>query len=156
LYNDKITIKIKENKMNIAKALKQKNIIVQKINELQHEVQYENSKRVDAIRKIDIKQSHDELLQNIEKLINIKLSIFKASVPVREKIFRLSELKSQISFLRGINTTEGKQIEGREMEVDYVVIFDKLWAKEKTNEYEKEIEKIQDELDEFNYKTKIT
>jgi len=141
--------------MTLAKALKLKNRLAQKINNLKEEIQTENSARTDDPRKIKVEDLMIELKETIEKLIKLKISIFVASTPMRENILRLGELKSTILFLKGINTREGKIDNYGDNDIEYSVVFDKIYIKKKVINCEEEIDSLQDELDQFNHKTEI-
>jgi hypothetical protein len=141
--------------MILAKALKQKNRLAQRISKLQEEIQVENSSRVDDPKKINVEDSLAELESTTEKLIKIKIAIFVASTPVRENILRLGELKSKIVFLKGISTIEGKIRHYERGDVEYSVAKDKIWVKNQITICEQSIDCLQDELDTFNHTTNI-
>ena len=141
--------------MTLAKALKIKNRLTQKITRLQQEIQRENSARLDDPRKIDVEKSMTELKETIQELIRIKITIFIASTPMRENILKLSELKSEIVFIQSIDTKEGKISDYTGKETEYSVAYDKIWVKESVESCEKEIDSIQEELDKFNHTTEI-
>ena len=95
-----------------------------------------------------------EALNNtVEELIKIKIAIFVASTPVRENILRLGELKTKIQFIRGVNTTEGKVSNYGDDEVEYTVVYDKIWTRNTIENCEKYIDSLQEELDQFNHLT---
>jgi len=141
--------------MNLAKALKLKNRLIQKINELQTEVQTENSNRLDAERKISVEDSMKKLTETTEKLIQLKIAIFVATTPMRETILRLGELKSRILFLKGINVREGKTWDYGEKETEYSVVYDKIYVKKQVSICENSIDDLQEQLDKFNHNTEI-
>ena len=142
--------------MTLAKALKQKNRMAQKIAKLQQEIIRENSDRVDNPRKIDVKKLMIEYEHMVNYLIELKVKIFKASTPVRKDIFRLSELKSNIIFFNAIDTQEGKVDNyGTDKVTEFSAVFDKLWVKVNIEAKENEIDEIQDKLDKFNHITEI-
>jgi len=141
--------------MNLAKALKRKNRLAQKVNDLKTEIQRENRTRSDDSKKIDVGTLIEELRTSIDNLVKLKISIFVASTPMRENILRLGEMKAYITFLRTIDTREGKVSDYGETEVEYVATIDKIYVKTKIEKYEKEIDGIQDELDAFNHRTEI-
>ena len=141
--------------MNLAKALKSKNRLSQKIKELEIEIQTENSARADADRKIDVAKLVGEHNNSVDNLIKLKVAIFVASTPMRETILRLGELKSKIMFLKGINVTEGKVSNYGEGEIEYSVIYDKINNKDEVKRCEDMIDNYQEQLDEFNHKTEI-
>ena len=141
--------------MNLARALKLKNRLTQKINELQREVQVENSDRSDAERKIDVENSMKELTETTEKLIKLKIAVFVATTPMRETILRLGELKSRILFLKGIDVKEGKIWDYGEKETEYSAVYDKIYIKEQVAICENSIDDLQEQLDKFNHNTEI-
>lgn len=141
--------------MNIAKALKVKNRVVQKINRLQLEIQLNNSLRSDAKRKIKVEESMLKLEETTKKLLKLKIATFIASAPMRENILKLGELKSRIVFLGGISTAEGKVSNYGDDEVEYSVTYDNIYIKKETERCEEEIDSLQDELDAFNHNTEI-
>ena len=142
--------------MTLAKALKKKNRIAQKISTLQGEIQRENSARKDDLRKIDVNKLMTDLQAAKNDLIKLKIAIFIASTPQRDNILKLGELKSHVAFLRGISTTEGKVNDyGNDNEVEYTAVFDKLYIRTETERAEEEIDDIQDELDNFNHTAEV-
>ena len=141
--------------MTLAKALKKKNRLAQKISKLQQEIQRENSVKIDDPRKLKVEDLFSELNDKVAQLIKLKIAIFVASIDMRENILRLSELKSKIIFLQGINTREGKVSEYGDAFVEYTVVYDKLFVREQISLCEKKIDEIQDELDKFNHTTEI-
>ena len=141
--------------MTLAKALKRKNRLTQKISNLQQEIQRENSVRADDPRKIKVEDLMKELDERINELIKLKIVVFIASTPMRENILRLSELKSQITFLQGISTAEGKINSYGEEPVEYTVVYDKVWVKNIVESCEQKIDDIQEELDKFNHTTSV-
>lgn len=141
--------------MTLAKALKQKNRVTQKINKLQQEIQRENSVQIDDPRKIKVEDLMVELKKKVLQLIKLKIAIFIASTPMRENILTLSELKSEIVFLQSISTKEGKISEYGDTPIEYTAAFDKLYIRDQVEICEQKIDAIQDELDQFNHTTKI-
>ena len=123
--------------MNLAKALKTKSRLVNKIASLQNDIQKYNSVATDQERKIDVNKMMEELEKSIHNLIVLKILIFEASAPMRETILTLAELKSRITFLRGIDTHEGKGKEndysrGRsytDSETEFATAFDITWVR---------------------------
>jgi len=141
--------------MTLAKALKKKNRLAQKISKLQQEIQRENSVQIDDPRKIKVEDLMVELRERVLQLIKLKIAIFIASTPMRENILTLSELKSEIVFLQGISTREGKISEYGDTVVEYSAAFDKLYVRDRVEICEQKIDSIQDELNKFNHTTEI-
>ena len=142
--------------MTLAKALKVKNRLVKKISDLQVEIQTENSHRTDSNKTTDVELLMGELSEAVKELIKLKISIFVASTPMRENILTLSEEKSAINFLTGIDTTEGKQVTYRsEKEIEYSAAYDKAYVKKEIKKKEDSIDLLQEQLDQFSHKTEI-
>jgi hypothetical protein len=148
--------------MNLAKALKTKSRIAQKIAELQNDIQNHNSAPSSQERKIDVSKLMKDLETSVHNITRLKILIFETSSPMRETILTLAETKSRISFLRGIDTSEGKNQDsdyGRrgysDPEVEFSVEFDIVWIRTEVEKCEEKIDKLQEELDIFNHKTII-
>jgi len=145
--------------MKLAKALKEKNRLVKKIKDLQRDITRYNSIVSDSKREVDIPSLMEELENKVNELISLKTKIFEASRPIREHIFRLSELKSKVLFLSGVDTTRGKVISRHMMSSDPVVDYDAVLTKTDVDSMvettEGSIDSIQEEIDTFNHTTEI-
>lgn len=143
--------------MNVAQALKKKARLLKEITDKWNTIHKHNSIIVGNPRKYNIKEE----LENVEKLmlelVELKEKIHKANQPVYHKIFRMSELKSQLKHLNSINTTEGSEKDRyssgtpTQYEVDVDEIFKNALIKLKNDE----IDLLQDELDYHNATTQI-
>lgn len=137
--------------------------MAQKIATLQIDIQKHNSIPSEQEKKIDVTIMMEELDQAVKDLIRLKIIIFQASISMRETILTLAETKSRISFLRGIDTHEGKSKSNDfshsrgfyDSETSFSAEFDILWVREEVAKCEEQIDKLQDELDVFNHKTDI-
>ena len=137
--------------------------MAQKIATLQKDIQDHNSIPSGQDRKIDVNKMMEELELAIKDIIRLKLIIFQASNPMRETILTLAEYKSRISFLREIDTHEGKNKTNDHMrgfgyndgEIEFSAAFDLLWVRKEISKCEEKIDKLQDELDIFNHKTEV-
>jgi len=142
--------------MNIKQALKEKNKMVKTIAENWSKVQTYNSVEQGAQRHYDPQASVEEWLKNIDELVALKTSIHRANAKVYDKIFRLAELKSIVKQLRHLDCSEGKVSNrfGAEPTIKEAVISITK-RDEMVKVFEAEIEKIQEELDAHNAKTKV-
>ena len=145
--------------MKLTKALNQKNKLVAKLNSAWAKLQKYNSTIVGAT----VPYKSDALLGEVEtvqaELVRLKTALHKASEPVRDKIFLLSELKTSAKRLASLSTVSGPQIDhyGRkETPTVYVAIIGEVDQEKMVAAKEKEIEKLQEELDQFNYNTEVT
>lgn len=145
--------------MNIKQALKKKNILVEQIKQEFSRATMYNSIESGNARPYSAKQSLDNYLRLTEDLIELKTAIHKSNQPIYDKIFRLSEYKSIVKYLKTLNCIEGKtasnrwngETESKVMEVEIgIVEKDKMVEK-----YESLINDIQDELDYFNQTTEL-
>lgn len=142
--------------MTLAQALKEKNKKAAKLNKLWQKIYKHNSVSVDAVKPYDLEKIWEEILAETSELIRLKARIHQASALVREDIFALSELKSQLSRIEGINTDQGKvtdRYSGTTSEI--VAHFGPLWKDQQISLLEESIEKIQERLDKFNHTTEI-
>lgn len=145
--------------MKIAKALKKKNKLVKELNVLLNRVQSYNSIIEGKKRAYSTKDSLIKSKEKLEELVDLKTKISKANIPIQDKIYRLSELKSMVSHLKNVSTQEGPSDEGYLGRDDKVVNYSaEISTTEKDElvlELEKNIEEIQEELDSYNYTTEI-
>lgn len=143
--------------MNISQALKEKN---KKAAHLKKLVERFNSSNVaeDGVEKnYSAKTTLDDINATVSGLVNLKTAIHKASAPVRDKIFKLSELKGlalQIAYTPTTasvirNRTTGDIIQTYKPEIDTKAHEAILKG------YSDEIDKIQEELDAFNHTTSV-
>ena len=142
--------------MNINQALKLKNKLVSEINEQFGIAKSFNSIEKGNVRRYSVIESLDNSANLIEELVDLKVKIQKANLPVLEKIYTMSELKSYVSELKKIPVDEGlvysrygSSQENKEVEVNVSEI------RELIKLAESKIQNIQDELDIFNATTQI-
>ena len=146
--------------MKIKQALKYKKKLASKMNQEFSKVQMYNSVEEGSNRVYDVKESMQNWLRMSEELVELKTKIHLANAPVYGKIFRMSELKSQLSNLKQLDCVEGKYSDryGR-MSGDTPIIktaeIGLLERDKMISDLEEEIEKIQEELDEHNALTSI-
>ena len=138
--------------MTIAQALKEKNKKVATVQTLWARIQKYNSISEGSERPYDIEETYASLKSEIDSLVRIKTAIHSASAPVREDIFRLSELKSTIQQIRMVSTTRGTYRDRfSESALVQTAVFGVDWQDSEIERLEKEIEEIQEKLDHFNH-----
>lgn len=140
--------------MTVKQALKEKNKLTKQINSLVTRIQRFNSIEEGAVRTYDPREDMDALTKSVSDLVELKTRIHKANAGVYDKIFRLSEYKGLVKYLRSIDCSEGKVSESRRFaETGSVVkttVFDQVEMDNLVLYYESEIERIQEELDTHN------
>jgi hypothetical protein len=144
--------------MNIKQSLKYKKKLASKINEEFNKMSRYNSVESGVKRVYSPRESLAKWKELTNELIELKTKIHLANAKVYEKIFRMSELKSQLSALKGMDCTEGKFSDRYGMRENPIVKEAEIGLLEKDQmiaEMELEIEKLQEELDEHNATTTI-
>jgi hypothetical protein len=143
--------------MNIAQALKHKNKLIKEINDLWHKIKAYNSYNEKNPPPYDSKELLLEHTKKVGELVRLKTLIHRASAPVREDIFSLSELKSRISDIRALPTKEGEHARGFGAEVADIYKANITTAERDklVKEYEDGIEELQEKLDQFNHATRL-
>ena len=144
--------------MNIKQALKEKNKLAAKQTAFVQKLTQNNSVADGVVREYDPKTSFDNAVATMEELIALKTNIHRANLKVYDKIFRLSELKSLIRSLKGVDCSTGIASNyryGADQSVIKTSIIGRTEMDAIIEKYEAEIETIQEELDTHNAKTKI-
>jgi hypothetical protein len=145
--------------MNIKQALKRKNVLVDQIKQEYSRLNQYNSVESGNPRPYAPADSLKKYLELTDELVELKTSIHKANQPIYDKIFRLSEYKSIVKYLRALDCTEGKTSNrgwGADAEPKIMVAEIGIVARDTmVAEYEEKINAIQDELDYFNQVTVI-
>lgn len=155
-------------KLTLRKALQKKNKLVGEATRIRQLIAKSNQtlyiiretdgvedKVVSTAPKYDIKELMKQLQATVDGLVSLKTTIAKANVAIYEKIYRMSELKNEINQIRSLNTRDGRNEDYNGKVTVTEVVYDELWVDEKVKQLEEEIEKLQDEIDEFNAKTTI-
>lgn len=143
--------------MNIKQALKRKNKLLALVIEEFSKASTYNSIEEGNPRPYSATESIKKWQEYSEELVELKTKIHKANTPNFHLIFTLSELKSQIKFLKTLNCAHGKE-RNRWSEGEAIVRHAEINTVEKDNmikSLETRIELIQDELDHFNLITEI-
>ena len=140
--------------MTIKRALKEKNKLVKEINQLYIKIQSYNSVYEESEKPYSTKDLLTKVSILLDSLVELKTKIHLANGPVYGKIFKMAELKSHVTKLIQLDCSSGKQKnwEGEFTKVSEIKIADRDHLIQIA---ESEIEKLQDELDEFNATTNI-
>lgn len=144
--------------MNIKTALKKKNKLAGMIAEEFQKISTYNSIIEGNTRPYSIKGTLGNWQRYSLNLVELKALIHRANMPVFDKIFLLSELKGQIKQLRSLSCESGKIDNPYRSTPTDTVKTSEITIVEKElliKDLEEKIDKIQEELDEFNYKTEI-
>lgn len=148
----------------IAKALKIKNRVAEKLRKAEAEMRRVNSYRLDLGVDNDPAEVWKTLTSLREELWRLKSSIAKANLPVQDAIFEMAELKAEIAFLNSVPSTSGKQAvtgnrysysdEGAVI-VEYTAHLDRNAIEKLVEEKQQRLDDLQEQLDYFNNSTKV-
>jgi hypothetical protein len=153
--------------MKLAKALKVKNRLVGELNQLKVELQRENSRRNDNPSKVDCKSLYAEIEAKRDSLIALKAAICSANAGspnkdagIYQKIDKMSELKSFINFLAGLPKREGEELtligaNREKLTYQWTAFINQERADALTKELQLEVNKLQDDVDEYNAVTEV-
>jgi len=154
INNENIILK-KSNYMKLFQALKEKQKLSGEISKLKQRVLNNNSILKGNERDYSVKETMIELLAKENMLIQMKFDIQNANKPIYKDIFRLSELKGRLQFLKSINTTNGIKTNYSDESIEYEAELSRTEVDTLIDEIVAQIYKIQDELDMFNHTTNI-
>lgn len=136
--------------MKINQALKAKNKLVSKLNTLKHRIQDSNS----YIKGNTPAYNAEELLKEYNnvssELVGLKTKINIAIMPVFQHIIRMGELKSGVQMLKSISIASGTTTNYRDVVEERIATIPELKRDKLIEEAEKQIEDVQDFLDQFN------
>lgn len=155
--------------INLAQALKQKNRLAGDITRLREIVKRENSRKESTPARADVRVSFNELVAAARQLAVLKGAISTTNAGATDlshgiygKLNLQAELRGLISFLDELPTKEGEEVEraGFLREEASKVLFVAEIKRDEIDrlkrEFQREIEVLQDEIDEFNAATRIT
>ena len=98
-------------RVTIARALKEKNRVAGRLAKARELVGRENSMDKNVPRGIDVSETYTLAKTLRDRLVSIKSAIAEANSPIVSKIIELDEVKSEISYLNGLDVKEGKFVE---------------------------------------------
>ena len=144
--------------MNIKQALKEKNKLAKKITDLMDRTNKNNSMDEGAVRSYDPKESLEQALQMVDDLVNLKTKMHMANAEVYDKIFRMSEYKSLVKYLKTLNCSQGTIVTSRYGDStarQMTTVITEVERDALVEKYETLIDNLQTELDTHNATTHI-
>ena len=145
-------------KVNLARALKEKNRVAGRLAKARELVGRENSKDKNVPRGIDVSETYSLAKTLRDRLVSIKSAIAEANGPIVSKIIELDEVKSEISYLNKLDVKEGKFVStnfGTCIEIELEAVIRRPQVLDEVTALQARADRLQDELDEFNAATKI-
>ena len=158
------------NTLTLAQALKQKNRLAGESTRLREIVKRENSRKESTPARADVRASYNELVATSRQLATLKGAISTANAGAADlsrgiygKLNLQAELRGLISFLDELSTKEGEEVErvgflsrDEASKTIFVAEIKRDEVDRLKREFQKEIEVLQDEIDEFNAATRIS
>ena len=144
--------------MNIKQALKEKNKLAKKVTDLMDRTNRNNSMDEGAVRSYDPKESLEQALQMVDDLVNLKTKMHMANAEVYDKIFRMSEYKSLVKYLKVLNCSQGTIVTSRYGDStarQMTTVITEVERDALVEKYETLIDNLQTELDMHNATTHI-
>ena len=144
--------------MNIKQALKEKNKLAKKVTDLMDRTNRNNSMDEGAVRSYDPKESLEQALQMVDDLVNLKTKMHMANAEVYDKIFRMSEYKSLVKYLKTLNCNQGTIVTSRYGDStarQMTTVITEVERDALVEKYETLIDTLQTELDTHNATTQI-
>ena len=144
--------------MNIKQALKEKNKLAKKVTDLMDRTNRNNSMDEGAVRSYDPKESLEQALQMVDDLVNLKTKMHMANAEVYDKIFRMSEYKSLVKYLKTLNCSQGTIVTSRYGDStarQMTTVITEVERDDLVEKYETLIDTLQTELDTHNATTHI-
>lgn len=144
--------------MKLYKALKLRKNLVGEITKLKQQIKEKNSYLEGSKNgeKFNVDEAYELLLSKIEELTGLKFVINEANREIQAKIYLLGEYKALIAFWNEVSVVEGSQVMGYSDKIqNYVVQIDEVGRNEIVADFQKRVDAIQEELDEYNFITEI-
>lgn len=144
--------------MKLYKALKLRKNLIGEVTKLKQQIKEKNSYLEGSKNgeKFSVENAYKTLLEKIQELTSLKFVINEANREIQAQIYLLGEYKALISFLNEMPVTEGAQMSGYADKVsNYVVQFDEAKRNQLVESFQRVVDAIQEEIDEYNFNTEI-
>jgi hypothetical protein len=144
--------------MRLYKALKLRKNLIGEIADLKRQIKDKNSYLEGSKNgeKFNVNEKYNKLLELIDELTALKFIINEANREIQSRIYALGEYKALVAFWKEVPVTEGTQIIGySDKAQNYVVQIDEEERNNIISIFQKRIDAIQEELDEYNFNTEI-
>ena len=143
--------------ITFAKALKIKNRLVGRLAKIQADIQAFNSVPEGQAGQVDVPALVQAREALVDAIVGLKTAINDANREAQRDIYALAEKKATAQFLAGVCTRHGPQppVYPSTIEVIYVAALTKADVDAQVAGLEKDIDQLQDRLDQFNHDQKI-
>jgi cysteinyl-tRNA synthetase len=151
--------------ITLSQALKRKTRLAGEIKRLEKAINENNSRNEKVPIRLDIKAMMEDLIKTSRELARVKAAISSANAGQKNvaagiypQVHLMAEIRNLLKFLRQLKTTEGPQ-NANSYGDPFVEIMIADITQDKAiqlaNEFQVEIEKLQDEVDYYNLTSKV-
>ncbi len=145
--------------ITLARALKIKKRVESRLHRLSNDVMDNNSIVKGATREVDVKEKLQEYNRVAKILLDLRVAIWKDSLPIQPLILEINEVKSLIALIARMSTVHGVQRPSRydseSGPATYEATFRKADVDAMTEESEARIDTLQEQIDSHNATVKI-
>ena len=144
-------------KVALGKALQIKKRLVGRLARVEADIyQYNSTLAEQSGTTVDVRKQLEMRTAIKEAILEVKSALYKANNDIQSKLTEFSEKKGDIDFYKAINTTDGKLRHGyQNTEIVYTAVVKKEEADAAIKRLESEMDTLQDEINVFNYSTKV-
>jgi hypothetical protein len=152
-----VEIKLALREVTLGKALKLKNRLAGRLAKVQADIQAYNSVPEGQAGQVNVPALMKTREELVGALVSLKTAINEANRAAQRDIYDLAEKKATAQFLAAVNTRHGPQpaLYPNTTEVNYFAALKKADVDDLVVRMEKEIDQLQDRLDQFNHVHKI-
>ena len=142
--------------ITLAKALKVKKVLAKNINDLMRKIQKYNSTIEGSENPYNTKDLLTDLAVATKKLVDLKIALNGANLAIQSKIYKMAELKSTVSQLKGVSTNNGTVTDNySDKIITYKAQITTIELENIVSSMEIDIDSIQEEIDNYNHTTTI-
>lgn len=143
-------------KMTLAAALRYKKRIAEKINKAGNDARENNCIVKDGEREYDTRKSLERRAAWVRHMIDLKLAVEQATLPIKRSVLEVAELKSLITVYAGLNTQHGLvRSPYEEHSVTYEAQVRKGERDKTVTALQSQIDDLQTKIDAFNNATSV-
>ena len=136
--------------ISLSKALKVKNRLAGRVAEVTSTIQTYNSAVKGRSTEVDVAQLDKDRRQLVDALVSLKAAIHENNRGIYHFLAELEEKKSEIEFLRVLNTRHGTEPGYQGQAIEYVAVIKKTDVDKRVKQLEREIDALQDKVDAYN------
>ena len=139
--------------MTLVRALKEKSRLIAKIGEIRKMVIDYNAVDLGTRRPVSVRDIVAKAEQLRENLFRIKTAIDEANVPISRQLIEMMSLRTLIAYYQQLDTAEFRTFrnhDDEDVKVTRDVVINQVEVLQKVAELQEKVERLQDEVDEFN------